>query len=148
MIRISTVLALLVTACGAASAQSEIPNITGAWQIVSGDVITHDGKVLPLLEMPSGELVIEMQKGPVFRGAYKWHHPEGTALDDGQDVAHRADEAFVGVFAGDGQNFILADTPDTGYWFGQMKPNGQMELRYVESGPYGAAGYSIMQRVD
>ena len=42
----------------------------------------------------------------------------------------------------------MADSPDTGYWFGRLLDDGSMELRYVESGPRAAAGYSVMRRVE
>ncbi|XWN33535.1 MAG: hypothetical protein ROR55_10940 [Devosia sp.] len=127
-------------------AQDALPDITGTWEIVSGQVITHEGKVLSLTEMPQGEVIIEMQEGPVFRGVYRWRHPEGTVLDDGEVSTNQADEAFIGVFSRDGKEFALADTPDRGYWFGEIVDSGEFVLRYLESGPYAAAGYSVMQR--
>ena len=129
-------------------AETEFPSIVGTWEIASGSVITHDGKVLSLSQMPAGDIVISTQEGPVFQGAYRWHHPEGTEFHDGETTTHRAEEAFIGVFSGDGQSFTMADTPDTGYWFGRLTDDGGMELRYLESGPNAAAGYSVMRRVE
>ena len=139
-------LALLATT-SFATAQDTIPDITGVWQTASGRVLTHEGDVLDLAAMPSGDVVIEMQAGPLFRGYYLWHHPEGTRLDDGATETHRAQETMLGVFAGDGRSFIMADTPDQGYWFGIVLDENRIELRYVESGPDAAAGTSIMERV-
>lgn len=129
-------------------AQSDFPNIVGTWAIASGTVITHDGKILSLTDMPAGDVVITVQEGPVFRGAYRWQHPEGTELNDGETTTNRAEEAFIGVFSGDGVSFTMADTPDTAYWFGRLTDDGGMELQYIESGPHAAAGYSVMRRVE
>ncbi|MEM8551513.1 MAG: hypothetical protein AAGF45_03975 [Pseudomonadota bacterium] len=142
-----TLFALFLLAAPA-HAQSEFPNILGTWEIASGSVMTHDGKVLSLTEMPAGDIVITTQQGPVFRGAYRWHHPEGTELSDGETTTHRAEETFVGTFSGDRTTFTMADTPDRGYWFGRLTEDGTIELQYIESGPNAAAGYSVMRRVE
>ena len=143
-----TLLGLLaiLAATGLASAQDTTPDITGVWQTASGRVLTHEGAVLDLEHMPSGHLVIEMQEGALFRGYYHWDHPEGTRLDDGEAETNRARETMLGVFAGDGHSFIMADTPDQGYWFGIVLGENRIELRYVESGPFAVAGTSIMER--
>ncbi|MEM7694245.1 MAG: hypothetical protein AAF318_07325 [Pseudomonadota bacterium] len=129
-----------------ANAQSAFPNMVGTWGIISGQVITHEGKVLSLSDMPGGEVIVEAQTGPTFRGIYRWEHPEETVLHDGEDTTNAAEEAFLGVFSANGRTFVLADTPDRGYWFGEFLENGDVVLRYVESGPFAAAGYSVMRR--
>ena len=146
MIR-SLIVAAFVSAAPV-QAQSQFPNIVGTWEIASGSVITHDGKVLSLTDMPAGDVVIWMLDGPVFRGAYRGDLPYGTELHDGEKTTNRAEEAFIGVFSGDGVSFTMADTPDTAYWFGRLTDDGGMELRYIESGPNAAAGYSVMRRVE
>ncbi|MEO1224626.1 MAG: hypothetical protein AAFX92_10390 [Pseudomonadota bacterium] len=138
-------LALMATMC-LANAQDTIPDITGVWQTASGQILTHEGEVLDLTAMPSGDIVIEMQEGPLFFGFYRWHHPDGTRLDDGVAETNRAEETMLGVFASDGRSFIMADTPDQGYWFGIVLDENRIELRYLESGPFAAAGTSIMER--
>ena len=138
-------LAVLATT-GLARAQEPIPDITGVWQTMSGQILTHEGEVLDLTAMPAGDIVIEMQEGPLFRGYYRWHHPDGTQLDDGVAETNRAQETMLGTFAGDGRSFIMADTPDRGYWFGIVLDENRIELRYVESGPFAAASSAIMER--
>ncbi|MEM7444420.1 MAG: hypothetical protein AAF414_13930 [Pseudomonadota bacterium] len=132
---------------GAAIAQDTIPDITGVWVPTSGQIITREGALLSLTDMPRNEVVIEMQDGALFRGLYRWHHPEGTRLDDGETETHMAEEMLLGVFGGDGRSFIIADTPDNGYWFGAVLDDDHIELRYVESGPHAVAGTSVIERV-
>jgi len=139
-------ISLLLLIGSGANGQETPPNLVGVWHPVDGMLITYQGDVLPMGGDPSWEVEIISQEGPVFSGTYRWSHPESVELHDGESVTNMAEEAFLGVFSGDDVSFVMADTPDVAYWFGQVLAEDRIELRYIESGPHAAAGVSVLER--
>lgn len=144
-ILVITILSLcaLLTAAGG---QNTEPDIVGTWIAVDGSGVTFQGETNSI---DDGQFVVTIieQNGPTFLGSFRWSLSQSFGhLHDGTQNTNKSAELFLGTFSSDGVSFVVADYPDTGYWFGRMLDNDTMELLTVESGPFAYAGRWVYKR--
>lgn len=106
-------------------AQSEVPNLVGAWQVQSeagvlirGDKTAADTHHDSEYSKIDAEAVIEKQQGRVIKGYFK---------------TSKHKEEFVGVIGHDNKTFYLSDTD--GFTHGKILGPDKMESFYIHAKP-------------
>ena len=129
-----------------ANGHNVMSDILGTWVAFEGTGLTYKGKTMSA-DNGHFEITIIEQQGPTFVGFFRWSLSKGfDHLRDGTRRTSQAAEMFLGVFSGDGESFMVADHPDTGYWSGRMLDDDTMETLTVESGPHAFVGRWIYKR--
>ena len=126
--------------------QSSTPNVVGTWVSVTGEV-GHWSGTLKDFGKQMGTLVVEDQKGGVFRGTMTYHNEkDGPKFEGKSGIDYVQSEKVLGVVDWDGKTVVWVDHDDETVHRARIVNESTMQVIAFEPGPYAVVNRMIMIR--
>ena len=141
-----TLIAACIAASTLVSAQSPTPKLIGTWVSVKGEV-GHWSGTLKDFGTQTGTLVVEEQKGGVFRGTMTYHNEkDGPKFEGKSGIHHVQSEKILGVIDWDGKSVVWVDHDDETVHRARIVNDSTMQVIAYEPGAHAVVNRMIMIR--